>query len=86
MHEYELSINLDEKTYTYKYMSPIPLGNGVIIENIGGEDDSKPVFVVEAIAIDLTGSVEIKVDFHNQTDKDKRIKWQLHVQENWKLS
>lgn len=84
MHLHELTIHLDQKTYIYQYESPIPLGKGVVIENIGGANNNNPVFIVESITIDLTGSVEVTVCFSQLFDKEKLKKWHSFVQNNWK--
>ncbi len=84
MHEYELSINLDKKTYTYKYDSPIALGKGVVIDNIGNKDHTSPVFEVESVTVDLTGSLEVMVVFSKKFDKEEIKKWHSFVENNWK--
>lgn len=71
---------MDSKIYIYKYESPIPLCKGIVVENIGAADKDNAVFIVEAITIDLTGSVEVIVCFSDLFDKEKIKKWHSFVQ------
>lgn len=83
MHEYEISIRLDEEIYIYRYKSPIPLSNGVVVKNIGNNGDINPIFIVTSMTIDLTGDPIIEVAFNEKSDEEKISKWQSFVRKNW---